>query len=76
MQKYKKRIKLFASKTHIYINKNGDYIYNPKAIDVTNDYLGQLHYRTTSTPCSCYLCSGHKKYNRAKEKNNFEKNKK
>lgn len=30
-----------------------------------------VKYRTTSTPCSCYMCSGYKKYKREKYKNEF-----
>lgn len=66
MLKYKKRIQLFVSRCDIYVSRQGEYIYNPKTIDVIKDN-GQLAYRNSSTPCSCFMCS-HKKYNRAKEK--------
>ena len=60
--KYKKRIKCFVSNTTVYIKRNGERIYHPKAIDVIKD-RGQLCYKTTSTPCSCSMCACYK-YNR------------
>lgn len=69
MLKYKKRIQRFASNLNIYVNREGKYIRNPKTIDVLNDN-GQHCYRTTSSPCSCEMCSPNK-YNRAKEKKLF-----
>lgn len=71
MQKYKKRIQRFAACTDVYFKKSGEIIRNPKTIDILNDN-GQNHYRSTSTPCSCYLCSFNK-YDRAKSKNERRK---
>jgi queuine/archaeosine tRNA-ribosyltransferase len=71
MLKYKKRIQKFAAKSDIYVTRSGDYIYNPKTVDIIKDN-GQLHYRSHSTPCSCYMCSPYK-YNRAKVKAQYRK---
>jgi hypothetical protein len=67
--KFTKRIKRYARNLDIYVNRNGEYIRNPKWIDIVKDN-GQTCYRTTSTPCSCLMCSPNK-YNRAKEKRKF-----
>jgi hypothetical protein len=61
--KYKKRIKKFVAGCRTYVDKNGKCIYNPKAIDIIKD-RGQLIYKTSATPCSCWCCSGEYKYKR------------
>ncbi len=61
--KYKKRIKRFAQSACLYVDRDGNYIYDPKTIDIIND-KGQLIYKTSATPCSCWMCSGYYKYNR------------
>lgn len=65
--KYKKRIKRFAATCSSYMNRNGQRLYNPKWIDIVKDQ-GQLIYKTTSTPCSCWGCSKEYKYKRHKQK--------
>ncbi len=66
--KYKKRIQRFAASAGRYHNRKGEVIYNPKTIDVLADN-GQLHYKTTSTPCSCPMCQDpDRNYHRAKVK--------
>lgn len=65
--KYLKRIKRFVAGNHCYVNREGNYIYQPKAVDVVKD-RGQLIYKTTSTPCSCWMCSGYYKYKRTEFK--------
>lgn len=69
--KYLKRIRLLANGLDIYVTCNGEYIRNPKVQDILKDN-GQNCYRTTSTPCSCSVCS-HNKYNRAKIKSTMKK---
>ena len=66
IQKYKKRVKLHASGLDIYIKRDGTRIYNPKSIDIIND-KGFLFLKTTSTPCSCWMCAFNK-YDRSKQK--------
>ena len=64
--KFKNRIKRFVA--------NGSYYYSgreridsPTVQDVINN--GDcLYYKTTSTPCSCWMCSGYYKYKRHEEK--------
>lgn len=57
--KYVKRIKNIVGKSNCYVNRKHEIIYNQKWIDVVNDN-GQLCYKTTGKPCSCYMCSHHK----------------
>lgn len=71
MLQYKRRVKRFAASIDTYIKRDGQHIQHPKTIDILKDN-GQLHYKTSSTPCSCYLCS-HSKYNRAKIKSDYRK---
>lgn len=61
--KYKKRIQRFAATCSLYVNREGEYIYEPKTVDIINDH-GQLIYKTSATPCSCWMCSKEKKYKR------------
>ena len=65
--KYKKRIRRFAATADIYVDREGNYIYSPKTVDVLRD-KGQLGYKTTSVPCSCWMCSGEYKYKRHLQK--------
>lgn len=65
--KYIKRIKKDVGGYGVYITRDGEYIYNFKAQDIIND-KGKLFYKTTSTPCSCWMCSGEYKYKRHKHK--------
>lgn len=61
-KKYKKRIERFCRNILFYETKSGERIYNPLPVDVIKDN-GQVIYKTTSTPCSCSMCS-HDKYQR------------
>lgn len=65
--KYKKRIRRFIASCTLYVNRNGEYIYSPKTQDVIDD-RGQLVYKTSATPCSCFMCSGAYKYKRYEQK--------
>jgi hypothetical protein len=65
--KYKKRIQKFAATCSLYVNRDGVYIYQPKTIDIIND-KGQLIYKTSATPCSCWMCSKEMKYKRHEQK--------
>jgi hypothetical protein len=65
--KYKKRIQRFAASCSIYVNREGKYVYSPKAVDIIKD-RGQLIYKTSATPCSCWMCSGEGKYKRYEQK--------
>lgn len=65
--KYKKRIQRFAATCNLYVSSQGEYIYNPKTVDIISDG-GQHMYKTTSTPCSCWSCSGAYKYKRHEQK--------
>ena len=65
---YKKRLRRFA-------NSYGNYQYvgrnlkknHPKTCELF-DAREQLVYKTASTPCSCYMCSGYWKYRRCEKK--------
>ena len=62
--KYKKRIERWVhTNCGTYRNRDGVEIQHPKTVDVIKD-RGQLVYKTTSVPCSCYSCSGYYKYRR------------
>ena len=65
--KYKKRIRIFVANIDIYICRDGRQIRNPRTIDIIKDG-GQRVYKSTSTPCSCYMCSGEYKYRRHDKK--------
>lgn len=69
-KKYISRLKTVASQVDAWII-NGETIRNPKWIDVYNK-KGTFHYKNTSTPCSCEMCSG-EHYKRYKEKVNIQK---
>lgn len=66
--KYKNRIERFvANGSYIFLfeapGRLGDRIDTPTVKQVM-DSKQWLYYKTTSTPCSCYCCSGHYKYRR------------
>ena len=72
-KRYKKRVKRIINNTDIYINSKGEVIHNPKAIDVIKE-KALMCYKTTSTPCSCSMCSPRKaRQDRAKEKSKFKR---
>lgn len=64
--KYKKRLRRFVQNTNLYIGQSGEYNH-PKTCQLFED-REQLIYKTTSTPCSCYMCSGYYKYKRHEKK--------
>lgn len=73
MKKYKKRIRLMAATTDIYVNREGEFIYKPKTVDLLKDNA-QHCYRDQSTPCSCVMCSRPDlQYNRARQKQSLIK---
>lgn len=65
--KFIKRLKQAVASCHIYVNREGEYVRNPIVQDVLDDN-GMLYYKTTSTPCSCWMCSGEYKYKRHEQK--------
>jgi len=64
--KYIKRVKQAIATYDIYVNRDGEYIRNPITQDVLDDN-GMLYYKTTSTPCSCWMCA-YNKYKRHEQK--------
>lgn len=64
--KYKKRVSQLVQNMDVYITNDGDWIYNPKVVDVLKD-RGFYILKTSSVLCSCYMCAG-ESYNRAKKK--------
>ncbi len=65
--KYEKRIRRFVASVTLYVNREGEYIYYPTTQYIMRDN-GQLAYKTCSTPCSCWGCSGEYKYKRHEQK--------
>ena len=65
--KYEKRVKRWVASLGIYICRDGNRIRNPKASDVIRD-KGQLGFKSHATLCSCWCCSGYKKYSRNDKK--------
>jgi hypothetical protein len=61
--KYRNRVERWVANLTIYISRDGEYVYHPKALDVMRDG-GQRKLKHTSTLCSCYCCSGYYKYRR------------
>jgi len=70
--KYKKRLSLWLCHVDNYTARDGSKIVQPKLTDLLKDNA-QYKLKNHATLCSCYMCSGHKKYNRAKQKNYFKK---
>ncbi len=60
--KFIKRLKRAVATIHLYVNRDGEYVRNPIVQDVLDDN-GMLYYKTTSTPCSCWMCA-YDKYRR------------
>jgi hypothetical protein len=65
--KFINRIKRFIANGKYYFTKDRERIDSPTVQDIINDG-GFLCYKTTSTPCSCYTCSGEYKYRRHEHK--------
>lgn len=65
--KYKKRIRRWVANMHIYVDKSGNYVYEPKATDLIKDNA-YLEFKNSSVLCSCYMCSKHWKYSRKDKK--------
>lgn len=70
--KYKKRVSRWNSNAHIYVTREGEYIYSPRTIDVINDHA-QYKFKHTAVVCSCWVCSGEYKYKRHQQKREDEK---
>jgi len=71
-KRYKKRVRRFVNNLDIYVNKKGERINKPKAVDVIKE-SGQQCLKHQGTPCSCYGCSQRKsRHDRSKDKNNFK----
>lgn len=65
--KFINRLKRFVTSLDYYFTKNHERIDSPTVQDVIDD-KSMLFYKTTSTPCSCWMCSGYYKYKRHEEK--------
>lgn len=63
---FKKRMMLFAASNATLWDFNGKVIQHPHWFQFAGDKSYRA-YKTTSTPCSCWLCRG-ERYNRAKSK--------
>lgn len=62
---FKARLKYHASISTYYVSKDGA-TYRPHWFELAKDHWAQV-YRTTGTPCSCWMCRG-EKYNRLEAK--------
>ena len=69
-KKYLKRIKRLSRCLHSYIKSDGTIIYNPSTLDIINDN-GYKIYKSTSTPCSCIMCSPYKYSRKIKHSKTF-----
>lgn len=69
---FKRRMKFFASSCSTLLTDDGNRIQHPHWHDYAKVRSFKA-YKTTSTPCSCWLCKG-ERYNRAKSKNNEKYN--
>lgn len=65
--KFINRIKRFVANGRYYFTSDSVRIDSPTVQDVIDDG-GYMCYKTTSTPCSCWMCSGYYKYRRHEEK--------
>lgn len=65
--KFINRIKRFVANGGYYFTQDSERIDTPTVQDVINDG-GHMSYKTTSTPCSCWMCSGYYKYRRHEQK--------
>ena len=63
---FKARIKYQASFCSNIIKTDGTVVHNPYWFEIAKEHWAQV-YRTTGTPCSCFLCRG-EKYNRPQTK--------
>lgn len=67
MLKFINRIERFIANGGSYYTKDMVRVDTPTVQDVIDDG-GFNNYRTTSTPCSCWMCSGYYKYRRHEQK--------
>ena len=65
--KFINRLKRFVANGGYYFTNEWVCIDSPTVQDVINDG-GYMCYKTTSTPCSCWMCSGYYKYRRHEQK--------
>lgn len=63
---FKSRMMLFAASNTILWDEDGNVIQHPHWFQFAKDRCF-MAYKTTSTPCSCWLCKG-ERYNRAKSR--------
>ena len=61
--KYLKRVKRYVESCSLWVLSDGEYLYNPKAVDIIND-KALLEFKSSSVLCSCWGCSGEYKYKR------------
>lgn len=63
---FKRRMMLFSASSATLLDTTGKVIQHPHWFQFANTKSFKA-YKTTSTPCSCWLCKG-ERYNRAKSK--------
>ena len=63
---FKARVKYHAAVTGLYTSNAGIQTYRPLWSDLAKEHWAQV-YRTTGTPCSCWMCQG-ESYNRLEAK--------
>ena len=54
---FKARMTLYAAYGHCIIREDGSYYEHPHWFELVKDKWAQV-YKTTGTPCSCYMCRG------------------
>jgi len=65
--KYLKRVKRYVSSCSLWVLSSGEYLYDPKTIDIIKD-KALLGFKSSSVLCSCWSCSGSDKYRRHEKK--------
>ena len=54
---FKARMILYAAYGHCVIREDGNYYEHPHWFELAKDKWAQV-YKTTGTPCSCWMCRG------------------
>ena len=63
---FKARMILYAAYGHCIIREDGSYYEHPHWFELAKDKWAQV-YKTTGTPCSCWMCRGFE-YDRIRKK--------
>ena len=63
LSKWIRRTKYRMLNNEFVLNENKVRIYNPSITECLDSPDSKI-YKSTGTPCSCYLCQGNKKYSR------------